>query len=74
MFLRSSATGTTAPSEELAAELAALSDEALESRCRRSGVSSKDGRQAQVPTARWRHHRRLIRGNLCFFMCLQRHV
>mmetsp|Transcript_16329 Transcript_16329/g.48953 ORF Transcript_16329/g.48953 Transcript_16329/m.48953 type:complete len:1001 (+) Transcript_16329:302-3304(+) len=48
MFLRTRAAEAPQPTPELAAELGALGDEALEARCRRSGVSSRGGREAQV--------------------------
>jgi hypothetical protein len=47
-FLRSPIATAPPQNQALAAELAALGDEALDSRCRRSGVSSKGGREAQV--------------------------
>ena len=46
-FLRGSASGLEEDAE-LAAELEALPDEELETRCRRSGLSKRDGRAAQI--------------------------
>ncbi len=46
-FLRSSASGLEEDAE-LAAELEALPDEELETRCRRSGLSKRGGRAAQI--------------------------
>jgi hypothetical protein len=45
-FLRGSSSG--AVNEQLESELEKLDEEELETKCRRSGVSRKGGRQAQV--------------------------
>ena len=46
-FLRGPAAGAE-ENAELAAELEALPDEELETRCRRSGLSKRGGRAAQI--------------------------
>lgn len=46
-FLRGSASGLEEDAE-LAAELETLPDEELETRCRRSGLSKRGGRAAQI--------------------------